>query len=57
MERFIFEAASISQLFCHQIVWNMRSNLFKDDNAEVVSLRVIVWLKRDQCSTKPFLLA
>lgn len=26
----------ISQLFCHQIIWNMRANCFKDDAAEIV---------------------
>jgi phosphatidylinositol 4-kinase len=37
VERFIFEAAKISQLFCHQIIWNMKANCYKDDAAEVVS--------------------
>ncbi|KAG8217643.1 hypothetical protein J3R82DRAFT_5796 [Butyriboletus roseoflavus] len=32
--RFILETAMISQLFCHQIIWNMRANCFKDDAAE-----------------------
>lgn len=35
VERFIFETAKISQLFCHQIIWNMKANCFKDDAAEV----------------------
>ncbi|KAH8915531.1 hypothetical protein BT69DRAFT_1288690 [Atractiella rhizophila] len=35
VERFIFETASISQLFCHQIIWNMKANTHKDDNAEI----------------------
>ena len=34
--RFILETAMISQLFCHQIIWNMRANCYKDDAAEVV---------------------
>lgn len=38
IERFVFEAASVSQLFCHQIIWNMKANCFKDDNAEIVRL-------------------
>ncbi|KAJ6618823.1 hypothetical protein B0H10DRAFT_2217316 [Mycena sp. CBHHK59/15] len=29
--RFIFETAKISQLFCHQIIWNMKANCYKDD--------------------------
>jgi phosphatidylinositol 4-kinase len=35
--RFIFETAKISQLFCHQIIWNMKANCYKDDAAEVAS--------------------
>ncbi|EGO21128.1 hypothetical protein SERLADRAFT_452259 [Serpula lacrymans var. lacrymans S7.9] len=33
--RFIFETARISQLFCHQIIWNMKANCYKDDVAEI----------------------
>ncbi|KAI0273304.1 atypical/PIKK/PI4K protein kinase [Gloeopeniophorella convolvens] len=33
--KFVFETAKISQLFCHQIIWNMKANCFKDDAAEV----------------------
>jgi phosphatidylinositol 4-kinase len=40
VERFIFEAAKISQHFCHQIIWNMKANCYKDDLAEVVSPNV-----------------
>lgn len=32
--RFIFETAKISQLFCHQIIWNMKANCYKGDAAE-----------------------
>ncbi|KIP08776.1 hypothetical protein PHLGIDRAFT_29437 [Phlebiopsis gigantea 11061_1 CR5-6] len=35
VSRFIFETAKISQLFCHQIIWNMKANCYKDDSAEV----------------------
>ncbi len=35
--RFIFETAKISQLFCHQIIWNMKANCYKDDGGEIVS--------------------
>ncbi|KAJ3814722.1 hypothetical protein F5876DRAFT_72711 [Lentinula aff. lateritia] len=35
VSRFIFETAKISQLFCHQIIWNMKANCYKDDLAEV----------------------
>ncbi|KAG1855241.1 hypothetical protein F4604DRAFT_1932302 [Suillus subluteus] len=33
--RFIFETAKVSQLFCHQIIWNMKANCYKDDAAEI----------------------
>ncbi|KAG2135222.1 uncharacterized protein EDB93DRAFT_1242600 [Suillus bovinus] len=33
--QFIFETAKVSQLFCHQIIWNMKANCYKDDAAEV----------------------
>ncbi|KAJ1021530.1 hypothetical protein NDA13_005568 [Ustilago tritici] len=35
VEQFILETSKISQLFCHQIIWNMHANSYKDDNAEV----------------------
>jgi phosphatidylinositol 4-kinase len=37
VERFIFETSKISQLFCHQIIWNMKANCYKDDAGEIVS--------------------
>ncbi|KAL1668533.1 hypothetical protein GGF50DRAFT_96468 [Schizophyllum commune] len=35
VEQFIFETAKISQLFCHQIIWNMKANCYKDDLGEL----------------------
>lgn len=35
VEQFIFETSKISQLFCHQILWNMKANCYKDDSGEV----------------------
>ena len=32
---FILKTSLISQLFCHQIIWNMKANMYKDDNCEV----------------------
>ncbi|KAI0362486.1 atypical/PIKK/PI4K protein kinase [Trametes cingulata] len=32
--RFVFETAKISQLFCHQIIWNMKANCYRDDAGE-----------------------
>lgn len=33
VERFIIETAKVSQLFAHQIIWNMLANSYKDDEA------------------------
>ncbi|KAG2340571.1 hypothetical protein BDR05DRAFT_1002391 [Suillus weaverae] len=33
--QFIFETARVSRLFCHQIIWNMKANFFKDDAAKI----------------------
>lgn len=38
VNHFIFDTARISQLFCHQIIWNMKANCYKDDATEVVRL-------------------
>ncbi|KAK6453831.1 phosphatidylinositol-4 kinase [Scheffersomyces xylosifermentans] len=33
VERFIVETAKVSQLFAHQIIWNMKANSFKDEDS------------------------
>jgi phosphatidylinositol 4-kinase len=38
VERYIIETAKFSQLFAHQIIWNIKANAFKDENSEIVSL-------------------
>ncbi|CDK29667.1 unnamed protein product [Kuraishia capsulata CBS 1993] len=35
VRRFILETAKVSQLFAHQIIWNMLANRFKDEDSEV----------------------
>lgn len=35
VKRYIFETAMLSQLFAHQILWNMDANAYKDENSEL----------------------
>lgn len=34
VERYIIETAAFSQLFAHQIIWNMKANAYKDEDSE-----------------------
>jgi len=34
VERYIIDTSKISQLFAHQIIWNMKANSYKDDDAQ-----------------------
>lgn len=35
LERYIIETARFSQLFAHQIIWNMKANAYKDDESTI----------------------
>ncbi|CCU76309.1 phosphatidylinositol 3-kinase 3 [Blumeria hordei DH14] len=35
IERYIVETAQLSQLFAHQIIWNMKANAFKDEESQI----------------------
>ncbi|KAG0309234.1 phosphatidylinositol-4- kinase [Dissophora globulifera] len=35
VEKYIMRAARVSQLFSHQIIWNMKANMYKDNKCEV----------------------
>ncbi|OKL61261.1 hypothetical protein UA08_03926 [Talaromyces atroroseus] len=38
VERYIFESAKLSQLFAHQVIWNMKANAYKDEDSEIPDL-------------------
>ena len=42
IERFILNTAKTSQLFAHQIIWNMNANMFKDGEGIEVLLTVFI---------------
>jgi phosphatidylinositol 4-kinase len=37
VEQYIIDTAKFSQLFAHQIIWNMKANSYRDDDAQDVS--------------------
>lgn len=44
VERYILETAKQSQLFAHQVIWNMKANSYKDEDAQVVSEKAVTTL-------------
>lgn len=41
VERYIVEAAKFSQLFAHQIIWNIKANAYKDEDSKIVSYIIV----------------
>ena len=42
VERYIIETAKFSQLFAHQIIWNMKANVYKDEDSQIVGLACVL---------------
>lgn len=49
VQRYILETAKFSQLFAHQIIWNMTANAFKDEDSSIEdSLKPTLDIVRDR---------
>src|SRR5690242_14543078 len=54
VERYIIETAKFSQLFAHQIIWNIKANAYKDEASEVVSNEApTIYAYTDWCQPDP----
>ena len=42
VERYIIETAKFSQLFAHQIIWNIKANAYKDEQSQIVSIHSVL---------------
>lgn len=52
VERYILETAKQSQLFAHQVIWNMKANSYKDEDAQVVSENAVTTLLASPANKK-----
>ena len=41
VQRYIIETAKFSQLFAHQIIWNMKANAYKDEDSQIVRIHLM----------------
>ena len=53
VEHYILNTAKSSQLFAHQIIWNMNANMYKDEDSEIV--RSLPFIAKKLCFTHPLL--
>lgn len=37
IERYLSNTAQLSQMFAHQVIWNMKANAYKDEDSQIVS--------------------
>lgn len=44
VERYIIETAKFSQLFAHQIIWNMKANAYKDEDSQIVNISCDIFI-------------
>lgn len=50
VERYILETAKLSQLFAHQVIWNLNANSYKDEDSQVVSAALVADQSPSPCS-------
>ncbi|KAL8936377.1 MAG: hypothetical protein Q9216_004967 [Gyalolechia sp. 2 TL-2023] len=55
VQRYIIETAKFSQLFAHQIIWNMKANAYKDEDSSITGHVTIPLMPVKEDSLKPTL--